>query len=265
MVNAVTQNMKLDRSWFIQSREGNIKDQYFFEKKLGSGGYGAVYLARNKQTGVKVAVKAMQKGKITDYTAFQNEINILMMLDHPNIIKLHETWETDRICFLVTELCEGGELFFYITKRKYLTEAQAALVMRQAFYALCYLHNNRICHRDIKPENFLLYKPDDDSHIKLIDFGLAKQIESNEVMNAPNGTPYYIAPEVLKGSYTTQCDNWSMGVVLFIMMSGKPPFGGKSNKEIIDNVLKGSFNFDNPVWENVSDEAKDLISKLLNR
>jgi calcium-dependent protein kinase len=137
--------------------------------------------------------------------------------------------------------------------------------MRQAFYALCYLHNNRICHRDIKPENFLLYKPDDDSHIKLIDFGLAKQIESNEVMNAPNGTPYYIAPEVLKGSYTTQCDNWSMGVVLFIMMSGKPPFGGKSNKEIIDNVLKGSFNFDNPVWENVSDDAKDLISKLLNR
>ena len=91
--------------------------------------------------------------------------------------------------------------------------------------------------RDIKPENFLLYNTDDDSHIKLIDFGLAKRVGQNEVMNAPNGTPYYIAPEVLKGSYTTQCDNWSMGVLLFIMLSGKPPFGGKTNKEIIDNVL----------------------------
>lgn len=120
-------------------------------------------------------------------------------------------------------------------------------------------------YRDIKPENFLLYKEDDDSHVKLIDFGLAKRVGNNEVMNAPNGTPYYIAPEVLKGSYTTQCDNWSMGIVLFIMLSGKPPFGGKSNKEIIDNVLRGSYSFSTPVWENISDQAKDFISKLLTR
>jgi len=113
-------------SWFIDSKDGNIKDIYYFEKKLGSGGYGAVYLAKHKKTGVKVAVKAMQKGRIADYESFKNEIAILKELDHPNIIKLHETWETDRICFLVTELCEGGELFFHITKTKYLTEAQAA-------------------------------------------------------------------------------------------------------------------------------------------
>jgi len=84
-------------------------------------------------------------------------------------------------------------------------------------------------------------------------------------MNAPNGTPYYIAPEVLKGSYTTQCDNWSMGIVLFIMLSGKPPFGGKSNKEIVDNVLRGSYNYDNPVWANISDSAKNFIDSLLNK
>lgn len=84
-----------------------------------------------------------------------------------------------------------------------MTESQAALIMRQAFYALCYLHNNKICHRDIKPENFLLFKEDDDSYVKLIDFGLAKKISRNEIMNSPNGTPYYIAPEVLKGSYTS--------------------------------------------------------------
>jgi calcium-dependent protein kinase len=111
----------------------------------------------------------------------------------------------------------------------------------------------------------LLFKENDDSYIKLIDFGLAKRVSKNEVMNAPNGTPYYIAPEVLKGSYTTQCDNWSMGVVLFIMLSGKPPFGGRSNKEIIDNVLKGSYSLSSPVWEKISDGAKDLIAKLLER
>lgn len=137
--------------------------------------------------------------------------------------------------------------------------------MRQAFYALCYLHNNKICHRDIKPENFLLYKENDESHIKLIDFGLAKRVSRDEVMNAPNGTPYYIAPEVLKGSYTTQCDNWSMGVVMFIMLSGKPPFGGRSNKEIIENVLKGSYNIQTSVWQNISEDAKDLINQLLLR
>jgi len=137
--------------------------------------------------------------------------------------------------------------------------------MRQAFYALCYLHNNKICHRDIKPENFLLFKENDDSYVKLIDFGLAKRVSKEEVMTAPNGTPYYIAPEVLKGAYTKQCDNWSMGVILFIMLSGKPPFGGKSNKEIIENVLKGQFSFKHAVWESISDNAKDLISKLLER
>lgn len=137
--------------------------------------------------------------------------------------------------------------------------------MRQAFYALFYLHNNKICHRDIKPENFLLFKEDDDSYVKLIDFGLAKRISRNEIMNSPNGTPYYIAPEVLKGSYTSQCDNWSMGVVMYIMLSGRPPFGGRSNKEIIDSVLKGSYSFSNPVWNDISKEAKDLISKLLER
>ena len=189
---------------------------------------------------------------------------------------MHETWETDRICFLITEyseieynvsfrLCEGGELFFHITKQKNLTEAQAAMIMKQAFYALCYLHKSSICHRDIKPENFLLYKENDDSHIKLIDFGLAKKVSTNELMTTPNGTPYYIAPEVLKGSYTTQCDNWSMGVVMFIMLSGKPPFGGKNNNDILNNVMHGTYDFSAPQWEHISEDAKNLIKNLLTR
>ena len=122
-----------------------------------------------------------------------------------------------------------------------------------------------IIFRDIKPENFLLYKEDDDTHIKLIDFGLAKKVTKNELMTTPNGTPYYIAPEVLKGSYTTQCDNWSMGVVMYIMLSGKPPFGGKNNNEILNSVLHGTYDFSAPQWDVISDEAKDLIQNLLQR
>ena len=120
-------------------------------------------------------------------------------------------------------------------------------------------------YRDIKPENFLLYRENDESIIKLIDFGLAKKFTPNELMTTPNGTPYYIAPEVLKGSYTSQCDTWSMGVVMYIMLSGRPPFPGKNNNEILLNVAKGSFDFSAPQWETISDEAKDLISNLLQK
>ncbi len=99
----------------------------------------------------------------------------------------------------------------------------------------------------------------------MIDFGLAKKVTQNEIMNTPNGTPYYIAPEVLKGSYTQECDNWSMGVVMFIMLSGRPPYGGKNNHDILNNVLNGTYNFDHPAWKQISDGPKDLISKLLVR
>jgi calcium-dependent protein kinase len=256
---------KVTKSWFIDSKKGNIKNEYFFEKKLGTGGYGAVYLAKSKKTGNYVAIKAIQKLKVRDYESFITEMNILKGLDHPNIYKLYETWETDRICFLSTEYCRGGELFYYIVKqeKKHLTEGEAALVMRQGFSALKYLHENSICHRDIKPENFLLYKEKNPDNIKLIDFGLAKKLSENEIMNNPNGTAYYIAPEVLKGDYSVKCDIWSMGVVLYIMMCGRPPFKGKTNPEIINSVLKGEYNFDYPAFDTASEDVKDFITKCL--
>jgi calcium-dependent protein kinase len=99
----------------------------------------------------------------------------------------------------------------------------------------------------------------------LIDFGLAKKVTKNELMSTPNGTPYYIAPEVLKGSYTTQCDTWSMGVVMYIMLCGRPPFGGKNNNEILESVMAAKYDFSSPNWALVSDEAKDLIKKLLEK
>lgn len=115
----------------------------------------------------------------------------------------------------------------------------------------------------MKPENFLLKYEDDETSIKLIDFGLSKKLSENEIMSQPNGTPYYIAPEVLRGKYTNSCDLWSLGVILYIMMSGKPPFGGKTNIEILTNVAKGQFHFNHQPFKDCSKEVKDLISRLL--
>lgn len=164
---------------------------------------------------------------------------------------------------MVTEYCEGGELFYYILEKKNLTEREAAHIMRQSFSALMYLHQNNISHRDIKPENFLLKYKADITNIKMIDFGLSKDYSEVKVMQTPSGSPYYIAPEVFNSSYDAKCDLWSIGVVLYIMLSGKVPFPGDSNKEIIENVIKGEYHFEHETFKNVSPQAKDLISKLL--
>lgn len=137
--------------------------------------------------------------------------------------------------------------------------------MRQAFGALKYLHSNNIAHRDIKPENFLLFKDNNPDNVKLIDFGLSKKLSENEIMSNPNGTAYYIAPEVLNGEYDNKCDIWSMGVVLYILLCGRPPFKGKSNPEIIKSVMKGEYNFDYPAFESASDEVKEFISRCLEK
>jgi calcium-dependent protein kinase len=154
-------SMKTDGSspqYFADSTKGNIKEAYHFERKLANGGFGIVYLAEHRQTKQQFAVKAIQKKKLKDYTTFINEINILKVLDHPNIIKLHEIWEWNEVCFLVLEYCDGGELFHYILDKKHLSEAEAAMIMKQLFSALVYVHSMNISHRDIKPENFMLAK-----------------------------------------------------------------------------------------------------------
>ncbi|CDW81524.1 protein kinase domain containing protein [Stylonychia lemnae] len=226
----------LSKQWFIDSHQGNIKEQYHFVERLGAGGFGVVYLAQDRKT---------------------------VSQDHPNIIKLYEIWEWQSICFLVTEYCEGGELFYFIVQRRFLNEREAALIMKQSFSALKYLHENKISHRDIKPENFLLKYKEDITNMKLIDFGLSKDYSEISCMQTPCGSPYYIAPEVFNQNYDEKCDLWSMGVVLYILLSGKVPFPGESHKEIIENVLMGEFTFNHDTFKSVSPLAKDLIARLL--
>ena len=187
------------------------------------------------------------------------------MLDHPNIIRLFEIWEWNNVCFLVLEYCEGGELFDFILEKKHLNEDVAAYIMKQMFEALNYLHSKQISHRDIKPQNFMLLKKNDLTVIKMIDFGLSKDYSSQPkgAMHTLNGSPYYMAPEVFLQNYNSKIDIWSMGVVLYIMLSGKVPFPGNTEPEIIYNVIKGDFHFDYDAFKTVSDECKDLIKSCL--
>jgi len=198
--------------------------------------------------------------------AMENEIGILKNLDHPNILKIHESYECEKRYYIVTDICKGGELFDEITKNKFFTENNAAQVMYALLRCLKYLHEQGIMHRDLKPENLLLEENKNYEQVKLIDFGTAKKFESKDLpITQMVGTPYYIAPEVIKKSYNEKCDLWSAGVIMYIILSGQPPFGGRNEKQIMDNVQNGKFNFNNKVWGNVSPDAKDLINSLLER
>eukprot|EP01017_Pseudomicrothorax_dubius_P037117 TRINITY_DN539_c0_g1_i11.p1 TRINITY_DN539_c0_g1~~TRINITY_DN539_c0_g1_i11.p1 ORF type:complete len:472 (-),score=153.12 TRINITY_DN539_c0_g1_i11:130-1545(-) len=257
-------NFKLNKAAFItKASSSNIHDDYDFNKALGEGAYGVVYLATEKRTNERRAIKVITKDKLSDPESFINETAILKTMDHPNIIKLFEIYETPRLFYLVTEVCEGGELFYYIKKMKSVTEDQAAKIMRQIFAAVSYCHAHKVCHRDLKPENFLLKYENDISSIKLIDFGLSKRLREDEIIASPEGTPFYVAPEVLKGAYTEKADNWSLGVILYILLCGSPPFFGKTTRDILLAVQKGEFSMTHKAFQTCSPEVKDLISKLI--
>jgi len=192
-----------------------------------------------------------------------NEITNLGKLDHPNILRMYESYECDKRYYIVMDISRGGELFDEIAKNKFFTEPNAQTVVKALTTCISYLHSKNIMHRDLKPENILLEESGEFDKIKLIDFGESLEFSKGDKYTDMVGTPYYIAPEVLNKSYDEKCDMWSVGVITFILLSGTPPFGGRNEKQIMSNVQLGKFNFNNQAWSNVSENAKDFISKLL--
>jgi calcium-dependent protein kinase len=206
-----------------------------------------------------------------DVKLLEEELAILSQVDHPNIIRFHETYIDYRYVHIVMELSEGGELFEKIVEMHKFSEAQAASLMKKILSAVKHLHERGIVHRDLKPENFLFSDHSDDAEIKLIDFGLSKRFghihehDPLEKMHTIVGTPYYVAPEVLKGNYDFSCDVWSLGVILFIMLCGYPPFEGDNNKEIFKRVLTQDLEFDPADWTEISQQVKDLLCRMLEK
>jgi len=254
--------------------------------QLGQPGqFGVAYLATRKKDGQVFAAKVIAKDRFVSQKkhyakfkqTFASEVEILCKLNHPNIIKLHDVFEDAHSLSLVTDLCGGGELFERIQSKGSYSEKDASRVLRQITEAIKYLHDNRIAHCDLKPDNFLFLSKAEDSPIKVIDFGMSKFVERRKYYRQLCGTPYYIAPEVIQGKYNEACDMWSIGVVMFVMLFGFPPFWSDPSKygtlsdEMIYRAIQKGFK---PVTKAgygpffpqdipCSESAKDLISKLL--
>lgn len=256
-----------------------IDDDYVIDKEaLGEGSYGYVTKGSHKiikdETGKAAirAIKAIPQEKIPDEERFKTETRIQQELDHPNIVKLFDVYKDKKKYYLVMEICEGGELFDRIVAEadKYdgehaFDERKASTYMMQILSAINYLHSKSIAHRDIKPENFLMSTKEDSAEIKVIDFGLAKSFEDSVKMKTKAGTPYYVAPQVLQGSYNEKCDIWSCGVIAYILTCGYPPFYGDSDADILKMVKKGAFDFPSPDWDANSKELKDLIKQMMTK
>ena len=270
MTKTTTLNQKedlvLNKGDFVfQHRNTKFQDVYTVDDNvLGQGGFGIVQKCYHKDTKALRAVKIMRKDKInkSEQVRLRYEIDILKNLDHPNILRLYEVFEDKRNIYLVTEYCNGGELFDEIVKRHRFEEKDAAPIMKQLLSAINYCHNRKVCHRDLKPENILL-DAHDKNKIKLIDFGTSQIFENEEKMELVLGTAYYIAPEVLTGNYNEKCDVWSIGVILYILLSGEPPFPGNSDSEILAKVKRGKYSFNRPVWKTRSKTVQNFISKMM--
>ena len=251
---------------YIKLNTKEFSKVYSVGRPLGKGSSGEVRFCTHNKTGSLRAVKIFNKNTLMSTESkknFLNEVNILKILDHPNIIRVYEFFEDLTTFYIIMEYCRGGELFDEMIKEKKYTEKECAQIMKQIFSCISYTHTLKIAHRDIKPENILFYDRFDYQNIKLIDFGSASFFSRNKKMKGGIGTPYYVAPEVIKGNYTEKCDLWSAGVMLYILITGIPPFNGNSNKEIFKSIIKISYNQHLPSWTNASEEVKDLIANLL--
>ena len=274
-----------------EESQRDIKLYYEISKnELGKGSYGTVQLGKLKGTSVQRAIKIIDKAKVSNVERFKLEVEIMMKLDHPSILRLYDYFEDKKFVYLVLELCSGGELFDRIISNKYYNENEAFVIFDQMMSAIHYCHLNGVCHRDLKPENFIMVSKNDPFTLKVIDFGLSRTFDNSEsakgqgilspksvdpnklpkarrqakaVLKTKAGTPFYIAPEVLTGSYNEKCDVWSAGVILYILFCGYPPFYGENNKEILDAVKKGKLDFCSNEWKDKSKQSIDLIKKMV--
>ena len=262
----------IDANVIVSKGTGDPFELYIKERKLGEGSYGKVYLVKHRiltsslraMKEIKKSSKDISKEAESDIL---NEINILKKLDHPNIVKIFEFYNQPDSFFLVTELCKEGELFKQIIKVAPFDEGFTAYIMYQILSCMFYCHSMGIIHRDLKPENILIESKERNGYlrIKIIDFGTAKIFEKGKIERKVIGSCYYIAPEVLLKNYNEKCDLWSCGVIMYILLSARPPFGGKNDSEIIQKIRVGSYELTQDPWNKISKDAKNLISLLLTK
>ncbi|KAI9198798.1 hypothetical protein LWI28_022335 [Acer negundo] len=247
----------------------DIKQHYTLGKELGRGQFGITYLCTENSTGHTYACKSILKRKLAskqDREDMRREIQLMQhMSGQQNIVEFRGAYEDRQSVHLVMELCSGGELFDKILAQGHYTERAAAGICKAIVNVVHSCHFMGVMHRDLKPENFLLSSKDENAMLKATDFGLSVFIEEGKVYRDIVGSAYYVAPEVLRRSYGKEIDVWSAGVILYILLSGVPPFWAENEKGIFDAVLKGEIDFETAPWPSISNSAKDLVRKMLTQ
>lgn len=245
-----------------------IGEFYELGCELGRGEFGVTYLCTEKSSGKNFACKSISKKKLrtlVDIEDVRREVAIMKHLpSHTNIVCIKDTFEDNHAVHLVMELCEGGELFDRIVARGHYTERAAADVTRTIVEVIQLCHKHGVMHRDLKPENFLFGNEKETAPLKAIDFGLSVFFKPDEKFNEIVGSPYYMAPEVLKRNYGPQIDVWSAGVILYILLCGVPPFWAETETGVAQAIIRAKIDFKRDPWPKVSDNAKDLVKKMLN-
>ena len=259
------------------SLQKDINNIYKFKEVLGKGSFGVVrtgYRIKEISPHKIYAIKSIDKTKISqrDIDNLEKEIDIISSLDHPNIARFYETFHDERYFHIVTELCRGKELSKLLKQNGgKLNERKCRIIIMKILHAINYCHSHGIVHCDLKPDNIIFESPNEEEEnedilnlldLKLLDFGLSSRIKKNEKLNNTVGTAYFIAPETIKGEYDEKCDVWSIGVILYYILSGKFPFTGNSNFEIFEKIQKSEPVFKN-LFKDISQNAIDFIKKCL--
>ncbi|KAJ6377797.1 hypothetical protein OIU78_028090 [Salix suchowensis] len=247
----------------------NIHEKYTFGKELGRGEFGITYRCFDIKTGEKYACKTISKSKLKseiDVEDVRREVEIMRHLPkHPNIVSFREAYEDGDAVHLVMELCEGGELFDRIVSKGHYSERAAAMVTKTILEIVKVCHDHGVIHRDLKPENFLFADASESSQLKAIDFGLSIFFEPGQRFREIVGSPYYMAPEILRRNYGPEVDVWSTGVILYILLCGVPPFWAETEEGIAQAIVRGEIDFTRDPWPKVSEEGKDLVKKMLDQ
>ncbi|KAE9596526.1 hypothetical protein Lal_00007327 [Lupinus albus] len=245
----------------------DVRATYVFGRELGRGQFGVTYLVTHKLTKEQFACKSIATRKLIhrdDIDDVRREVQIMHHLTgHRNIVELKAAYEDRHSVNLIMELCAGGELFDRIIAKGHYSERAAANLCRQIVTVVHNCHTMGVMHRDLKPENFLFLSKDESSPLKATDFGLSVFFKPGDVFKDLVGSAYYVAPEVLRRSYGPDADIWSAGVILYILLSGVPPFWAENEQGIFDAVLHGHIDFASDPWPSVSTNAKDLVKKML--
>uniref|UniRef100_A0A4W3J6I3 Protein kinase domain-containing protein n=1 Tax=Callorhinchus milii TaxID=7868 RepID=A0A4W3J6I3_CALMI len=250
----------------VTAKQVNVGSSYtvHHNELLGGGRFGEVHKCAETATGLTLAAKIVKVKSLKEREEVKNEINVMNQLNHINLIQLYDAFEAKNNVTLIMEYVGGGELFDRIIDEHYnLTELDTIIFVKQICEGVFYLHQQYVLHLDLKPENILCVN-NSGNQIKIIDFGLARRYKPKEKLKVNFGTPEFLAPEVVNYDYVSfPTDMWSVGVITYMLLSGLSPFLGEHDTETLNNIISGSWDFDAEAFENVSEEAKEFVSKLL--